>query len=139
MTTMRYTSDDNHLVPPNLGDAGIDLRSLTAEEIMSNEIVMFDTGICVEIPEGHFGMIVPRSGLGSKGITVANSPGIIDSTYRGEIKVALINHSRKSYMVEVGDRIAQLVIVPFVVPRLDRVNTLSETDRGSGGFGSTGK
>lgn len=97
------------------------------------------TGIAVEIPVGYYGKIAPRSGLGNNhGVTFINSPGIIDSDYRGEIKVGLINHSRSKYWVNPGDRIAQMIITKVEPVQFEYVEELSETERGEGGFGSTG-
>lgn len=98
------------------------------------------TGIAVEIPDGHAGLVVPRSGLAARhGISIVNAPGLIDAGYRGEIIVLLLNTDRtESYAVSAGDRIAQLVITAVAVPALEEVTELSDSSRGSGGFGSTG-
>lgn len=120
-------------------DAGIDLRSIHPGSISPGEIVKVKTGTYIALPKYHFGMIVPRSGLGSRGITVSNSPGIIDSGYRGEVMVALINHGKSPFEFDDGDRIAQMVVVPFVQPYFEFVDEFSDkTSRGTGGFGSTG-
>jgi dUTP pyrophosphatase len=98
------------------------------------------TGLGVEIPAGHEGQVRPRSGLALRhGITVLNAPGTIDSDYRGEIKVILINHGDKPYDVSVEDRIAQLVITPVVQATIELVTSLETSDRGEGGFGHTGR
>lgn len=122
-----------------LGDAGLDLTSRDTVNIQPGETHFVGTGVSVEIPEGYFGLIAPRSGLACKyGITFANTPGIIDSGYRGEIKVALHNIGQNGYTVHRDERICQLVIVPYATCACVEVDELSETDRGSGGFGSTG-
>lgn len=121
------------------GDAGLDLVATTGGHIHYS-MVEYGTGIAVEIPAGYVGLIVPRSSISEHGMTLANSVGIIDSGYRGEIKVRF----RFRYMLSkkepyaVGDRIAQLVIVPCPPVVIEEVDELSKTERGSGGFGSTG-
>lgn len=98
------------------------------------------TGIAVEIPQGYYGKIAPRSGMGiNHGITFINSPGTIDADYRGEIKVGLINHSRAKYWINPGDRICQMIITKVEPVKFEYVDELSDTERGTGGFGSTGK
>jgi len=98
------------------------------------------TGLAVEIPAGFEGQVRPRSGLALRhGLTLLNAPGTIDADYRGEIKVILINHGRTAFVVKRGERIAQMVIAPMVQAALVPVATLSATDRGAGGFGSTGR
>lgn len=98
------------------------------------------TGLAMAIPEGYVGLIFARSGLATKhGLTPANCVGVIDSDYRGEIVVALVNLGAEDYVIQPGERIAQLVIVPFAQPALVETGALSQTDRGTGGFGSTGK
>lgn len=97
------------------------------------------TGLVVEIPPGWYGLLVPRSGLASKrGLTLANSPGIIDADYRGEVMVALINMGDHGFQVDKHMRIAQLIICPYLHVAVDEVQEISDTDRGNGGFGSTG-
>jgi dUTP pyrophosphatase len=97
------------------------------------------TGLAVAIPDGHAGLVVPRSGLAARhGIGVANGPGLIDAGYRGELKVILINHGQEPVSFERGERIAQLVVVPVFVGEVVEVDELPATDRGLGGFGSTG-
>ena len=104
-----------------------------------NEIFLVPTGIKLKIPRGYEGQVRPKSGLAlNHGITILNSPGTIDSDYRGEIKVILINLSDKSFIVEKGLRIAQMVLCPITKAVLKEVSDLDETNRGSGGFGSTG-
>ena len=122
--------------------AGLDLRANIEEsiELKSLERVLVPTGLFMELPVGVEAQIRPRSGLAFKhGITVLNTPGTIDADYRGEIKVALINHGDACYRLNVGDRIAQLVIAPVVNAKFTEVVELSnESQRGTGGFGSTG-
>ena len=122
--------------------AGADLYSLHDENITvePHKTVLVHTGIAMEIPEGYCGLIFARSGLASKrGLAPANKVGVIDADYRGEIMVALHNHSDESAKVEGGERVAQLAIVPFLKADFFEVSELSETVRGEGGFGSTGK
>lgn len=118
-------------------DAGLDLLSPIRRVIRANDWVSIDTGIHVEIPNGYVGMITSKSGLMAKeGIT---SRGTIDCGYTGSIKAVLFNHSRKDYIVEKGQKITQLVLMPIITPELEVVDSLEETDRGSNGFGSTGR
>jgi dUTP diphosphatase len=122
------------------GDAGLDLCSAVDVVVEPGERVMIPTGVAVAIPDGHAGLVLPRSGLASKhGLTMANSPGLIDAGYRGEVICAAVNLDREEAVkILVGDRIAQLVIVelPSVAPVW--VEELPESTRGEGGFGSTG-
>jgi dUTP diphosphatase len=122
------------------GDAGLDLRSTVSVKVDPGERAMVPTGVAVAIPEGHAGLVLPRSGLASKqGLTLANAPGLIDAGYRGELICAVVNLDPSApVVIEAGDRIAQLVVieVPAVVPAW--VESLPETPRGEGGFGSTG-
>jgi dUTP pyrophosphatase len=122
------------------GDAGLDLCSAVDVVVEPGERVMIPTGVAVAIPEGHAGLVLPRSGLAAKrGLTMANSPGLIDAGYRGEVICAAVNLDREQPVkILVGDRIAQLVIVEL--PRVEPtwVDELPETTRGEGGFGSTG-
>ncbi len=121
------------------GDAGMDLAAAETITISPGEVKLVKTGIAIELPEGTEAQIRPRSGLALKhGITVLNSPGTIDQDYRGEIGVILINHSDSPFNVETGSRIAQLVVKPVLFVQVSEVNELSETIRGSDGFGSTG-
>jgi len=122
------------------GDAGLDLRANADVEVLPGERAMIATGVAVAIPDGHAGLVLPRSGLASKqGLTLANSPGLIDAGYRGEVVVAAVNLDRtESVKVARGDRIAQLVIV--AIPRVEPAwaEELPASARGGGGFGSTG-
>jgi len=122
------------------GDAGADLVSTEAVLLRAGHRALVGTGVSIALPEGHAAFVVPRSGLAAKhGITVVNSPGTVDAGYRGEIKVTLLNTDLEAdHQVEVGDAIAQLVIVPVVQAVFVPVETLPESVRGTGGFGSTG-
>lgn len=121
------------------GSAGIDLRSNMDITIPSGRYALVKTGISIALPKGYEAQIRPRSGLALKsGVTVLNSPGTIDSDYRGEIGVILINHSGHKFIIRRGDRIAQMVIAKYERVELELFYTLQETDRGAGGFGSTG-
>ena len=122
------------------GDAGFDLCACEAAELGPGERASVGTGIAVAIPEGQAGLVLPRSGLAMRhGISVVNAPGLIDSGYRGEVRVLLLNTDpAESFSVGVGDRIAQLLIVRHEAPELVEVQGLDETMRGAGGFGSTG-
>jgi dUTP pyrophosphatase len=123
------------------GAAGMDLRAFLDAEVSVPPLgrVKIPTGIKLEIPEGMEGQIRPRSGLAVKqGLTVLNSPGTVDSDYRGEIQVILINLGCDDIIIKDGDRIAQLVIAPVCRASLEEAESLSGSDRGSGGFGSTG-
>lgn len=123
-------------------DAGYDLSALQAESIASGRRKLIRTGIAVAIPEGHVGYITPRSGLAHRdGVTVLNAPGTIDSGYRGEIKVNLINLGDRPVLIAPGERIAQLVIHPVETPEIEVADfqLLPLTDRGENGHGSTGR
>ena len=120
-------------------DAGIDLSARVDTVIGPGEWATVPTGIAVAIPEGHAGLVAPRSGLAARhGISVVNGPGVVDSGYRGEIKVILINHGSDPIELSRGDRIAQLLVVPVQLPELVEVDELSDSVRGAGGFGSSG-
>ena len=121
--------------------AGMDMYSIDTVTIEPRQTVMVHTGICMEIPSGYYGALYPRSGLATKrGLRLANCVGVVDSDYRGEVMVALHNDSTEIQSVELHDRIAQMVIQPYERPQiLEVVNELSDTERGSGGFGHTGK
>jgi dUTP pyrophosphatase len=124
------------------GDAGYDLRSVETVDLAPGSRALVRTGISVAIPEGYAGLVLPRSGLAVRhGISLVNTPGLIDSGYRGEIQVPLINHDREeTFLIEEGTRIAQLVLVQAAAPVFAEVEYLgSATDgRGEGGFGSSG-
>lgn len=121
--------------------AGADLYACMDEAvtIMPHETVFIHTGLAMEIPAGYAGLIYPRSGIASKrGLAPANKVGVVDPDYRGEFMVALHNHSNEPAMVEPGERIAQLVITPFITATFNVTDKLNDTVRGEGGFGSTG-
>jgi dUTP pyrophosphatase len=122
--------------------AGMDIHAAVAEDIIikPGERVLVGTGLSVAIPPGYEAQIRPRSGLAIRnGITLLNSPGTIDADYRGEIKIIMINHGRKDFMVKSGDRLAQMIIAPVVRCVWEERQKLDESQRGSGGFGHTGK
>lgn len=125
------------------GSAGMDLRACTTEPIViaPGERVAVDTGIAIELPgNGYVAMICARSGLSTKhGIALANGVGVVDSDYRGEIRVSLINLSADAYTIKPGERVAQMLIMPVCIAKLQVCDELGETERGSGGFGSTGR
>ncbi len=120
----------------NPTDAGADLRAAESLEIYPGEQKLVDCGVAVKIPRSYAGFVFNRSSQGKRGITIPHSVGVIDSDYRGNIKVILRNLSEDPYRIEKGDRIAQLVIVPILL--CDFVDTWNDTARGTGGFGSTG-
>lgn len=122
------------------GDAGLDLRANETIDIPPLERALVSTGLAVAIPEGYAGFVQPRSGRALKeGLSMANTPGLIDAHYRGELKVIAVNlDSKKTIHIERGERIAQLVIQAVPAVRLLEVDELDETDRGAGGFGSSG-
>ena len=134
---------DSVLIPKyeTSGSSGMDIAANTIKKIIINpgEKAMVPTGFSLAIPRGYEVQIRPRSGLAAKkNITVLNTPGTIDADYRGEIKVILINHGKEEFVIENGERIAQMVVCPVVQANLEEVEELSDTIRGSGGFGSTG-
>jgi dUTP pyrophosphatase len=138
---LRVTEDKSWPLPSrgSKDAAGLDLSASSSFDLFPGKIVVVPTGWAVEIPPGFEGQIRPRSGLALRqGITVINAPGTIDSDYRGEIMVGLINHNIYNYSFDRGDRIAQLVISPCLVVDPIEAESLSETDRGEKGFGSTG-
>ena len=122
------------------GDAGLDLRALEATALGPGQRASVPTGIAVEIPDGMAGLVLPRSGLAARhGISLVNAPGLIDSGYRGELTVLLLNTDRAHHVeLAAGDRIAQLVLVRVESPTLIEVEQLSASERGTGGFGSSG-
>ena len=121
-------------------DAGMDLHADEAAHLDPGARASVGTGVALAIPDGHAGLVLPRSGLAADhGITLVNTPGLIDAGYRGEVRVLLLNTDReRSFKVSPGDRIAQLVLVRVEAPEPAEVGELSETVRGAGGFGSTG-
>ena len=125
------------------GAAGMDLRAAVPEDapitLHPGDRVMAPTGLCIALPAGFEAQVRPRSGLAAKsGVTCLNTPGTIDSDYRGEVKVILINLGPEAFVIRRGDRIAQMVIAPVVQASWREMDSLDETDRGAGGFGSTG-
>jgi dUTP pyrophosphatase len=136
--------NENAIVPTYGSEfaAGADLYACEEGEITieAGATRLVHTGIAMEIPEGLVGLIYARSGLASKrGLAPANKVGVIDSDYRGEIMVALHNHSSEARVIEAGERIAQIALVPYLTADFNVVDELSDTDRGAGGFGSTGR
>jgi dUTP pyrophosphatase len=124
--------------------AGLDLMAAVSDSepmtLAAGQYALVPTGLAIALPPGYEAQVRPRSGLAAKhGVTVLNSPGTIDADYRGEIKVILINHGQTAFVIKRGERIAQMVIAPMVQAALVPVATLSATDRGAGGFGSTGR
>ena len=142
---VRIKKIDDRAVVPTYGSeysAGADLYALLDErtEILPHETKLIHTGISLEIPEGYCGLIFARSSMGAKrGLAPANKVGVIDADYRGEVMVALHNHSESVAAVEPGERVAQLAIAPFLKAEFELSDELSDTIRGAGGFGSTGK
>lgn len=123
----------------NEGDAGADLYSVEDVTILPGEIALVSTGISLALPINFVALVHPRSGLAAKhGVTVLNAPGTIDSGYRGEVKVILINHGSNPFKVHVGERIAQIVFQEFRTAQFEEVRNLDESVRGEGGFGSSG-
>ncbi len=142
---LRIKKLDERAIIPTYGSeysAGADLYALldSKVEIKPHETVFIHTGISAEIPEGYCGLVFARSSMGAKrGLAPANKVGVIDADYRGEIMVALHNHSENVAFVESGERVAQLAIVPFLKAEFEDAEELSDTARGVGGFGSTGR
>jgi len=135
--------DDAATLPSraHAGDAGLDLHAAQAAHIGPGERWQVSTGLAVEIPEGHAGLVLPRSGLALRyGISLVNAPGLIDSGYRGEVGVLLLNNDpAEVFRVEPGDRIAQLVVVPIAGLEPVTAERLAASERGEGGFGSSGR
>jgi dUTP pyrophosphatase len=140
---IKVVNRSKHVLPQyeTEASAGMDLRANLEEPVRMApmERVLVPTGLYIELPVGYEAQVRPRSGLAlKKGITVLNSPGTIDADYRGEIRVILINLSSEDFVIQDGDRIAQMVISSHVQAQWEPVEVLSETDRGAGGFGHTG-
>lgn len=140
---IKIINTSNHQLPhyETLASAGMDLRANITEPITlkSLERAIVPTGIFIELPVGYEAQVRPRSGLAAKkGITVLNAPGTVDADYRGEVGVILVNLSKDDFTIENGERIAQMVIAKHERAEWVKVDSLSETDRGAGGFGSTG-
>lgn len=128
------------LHPARPGDAGVDLRATEAVTLQPGQRYLIPTGLAVAIPRGFAGFVQPRSGMAiNKGLGVLNSPGLIDSGYRGELKVIAINMDSEPVEIERGERIAQLVILPVPAFLYEEVDVLPDSERGTGGFGSTGR
>ena len=144
MTKIQIRKLSNEVLTPKyetLGSSGMDLAAHIEQDIIiePGDKALIPTGFSLSIPRGYEVQIRPRSGLAAKkGITVLNTPGTIDADYRGEIKIILINLSKDKFFVKKGERIAQMVVCPVVQGQLEEVQELSETIRGTGGFGSTG-
>ncbi|MFC0675165.1 dUTP diphosphatase [Brachybacterium hainanense] len=134
--------DDGAVLPGRAheADAGLDLVAREAVTVPAGGRALVGTGVSLALPPGTVGLVCPRSGLAARhGITVLNGPGIVDAGYRGEIKVALHNTDPEhGFDIAPGDRIAQLVVLPYAAPQLDVVESLDDTDRSAGGFGSSG-
>lgn len=146
MVNVNFKKLDKNAHAPTYGSefaAGADLYALTGGETVRfkpGETKMIHTGIAVEIPEGYAGLVYARSGIATKrGLAPANKVGVIDSDYRGEVMVSLHNHSNVEQEIADGERIAQLVIAPFLAAEFTECDELTDTQRGEGGFGSTGK
>ena len=145
MNPIRVKKLNEKAILPTYGSpeaAGADLYACMDETVtvQPGEVVWISTGIALEVPKGCAGLIYARSSLGTKrGLAPANKVGVVDSDYRGEIKVVLLNHSNEPQTVAPGERIAQFVITPVLTPAYEEVTELTDTHRGEGGFGSTGK
>ena len=145
MSTIRVKKLNEKAILPTYGSAsaaGADLYACLEAPITigPGETAWIGTGIALEVPQGCAGLVYARSSLGTKrGLAPANKVGVVDSDYRGEIRVVLLNHGKVSQTVEHGERIAQFVITPVLTPVYEEVEELSNTQRGAGGFGSTGK
>ena len=141
---VKVVNKSNHRLPEyaTIDSAGMDLKANTTEPIVLGplERQMIPTGIHIQLPNGYEARVRPRSGLAAKyGVTVANSPGTVDADYIGEIKVILINLSNEKFVVNPGERIAQLVVAKYERVEWEEVAELNPTERGEGGFGSTGR
>ncbi|MBQ5632351.1 MAG: dUTP diphosphatase [Treponema sp.] len=140
---IKFVAQEGAIIPEykTSGAAGADVCAFLSEPVVikSGEFVMIPTGLSFAIPEGYEIQVRPRSGLAAKnGVTVLNTPGTIDSDYRGEVKVILINHGKDAFTVNNGDRIAQLIVAPVTQGVFEKTDELDSTERGEGGFGSTG-
>lgn len=142
--TVRFTTTADGVVAPSYGSlhaAGADLRALLDEPIViqPNESRLIHTGIAMAIPAGYVGLVYARSGIACKrGLAPSNKVGVIDADYRGEIMISLHNHGTTEQIVEPSERIAQIVITPYMAAQFEQVESLDDTERGGGGFGSTG-
>ncbi|HEF0370292.1 TPA: dUTP diphosphatase [Clostridioides difficile] len=142
MYTLKVKKINDDAIIPNFahkGDAGMDLYSIEEVVIPSGETKLIKTGICIELPTMTEVQVRPRSGLALKhSVTVLNTPGTIDEGYRGELKIILINHGKNDFKVEKHMKIAQMIIKPIYDINIEEVEELSDSERGKGGFGSTG-
>ena len=144
MTKIKIKKLSNEVLTPKYetpGSSGMDIAAYINEDVIINsgDKALIPTGFSLSIPQGYEVQIRPRSGLAAKNsITVLNAPGTIDADYRGEIKVILINLGKDKFIVKRGERVAQMVVCPVTQVKLEEVKKLSSTDRGTGGFGSTG-
>ncbi len=141
---VKIVNQSKHALPAyeTIASAGMDMRANIDQNIILKplERILVPTGLFIELPVGHEAQVRPRSGLAfKKGVTVLNTPGTIDADYRGEIKVILVNLSNQDFVIQDGERIAQMVIAKHDTVKWDEVEILQETNRGAGGFGSTGK
>ena len=141
--SIKFLAQEGAIIPEykTSGAAGADVCAFLSEPVVikSGEFAMIPTGLYFAIPEGYEIQVRPRSGLAAKnGVTVLNTPGTIDSDYRGEVKVILINHGKDAFTVNNGDRIAQLIVAPVTQGIFEKTDELDSTERGEGGFGSTG-
>lgn len=145
MDTIRVKKLHPNAVLPTYGSAeaaGADLYACLEEAvtIQPGEVYWVSTGIALEVPKGCAGLVYARSSMGAKrGLAPANKVGVVDSDYRGEIRVVLLNHSNQPQTLQPGERVAQFVITPVLTPSYEEVEELTDTTRGTGGFGSTGK
>lgn len=145
MSTIRVKKLHEKAILPTYGSmeaAGADLYACLEEPVViaPGETAWIPTGLALEVPKGCAGLVYARSSLGAKrGLAPANKVGVIDSDYRGEIRVVLLNHSKQTQRIEHGERIAQFLITPVLTPAYEEVGELTDTDRGTGGFGSTGR
>ena len=140
---IKFVAQEGAIIPEykTSGAAGADVCAFLSEPVVikTGEFAMIPTGLSFAIPEGYEIQVRPRSGLAAKnGVTVLNTPGTIDSDYRGEVKVILINHGKDAFTVNNGDRIAQLIVAPVTQGVFEKTDELDSTERGEGGFGSTG-
>lgn len=138
---MRYCATGKDPSYSNAFAAGLDLPLMNEEGLTlgSGEHGVAHTGISVELPEGTFGLVVIRSGLGMKGLVLSNGIGVIDEDYRGEIRIPLFYHGEGTLTLAKGERVAQMIVVPYLQPTLQKTEMLSQTDRGKDGFGSSGR
>nr|DAY45173.1 MAG TPA: dUTPase [Caudoviricetes sp.] len=142
LKTLRCKVTDPKYTPTraNPGDAGLDLKAAENALLFPGDRQAVETGVSVEIPDGYVGLLCARSGNAARrGLGIVNGVGVIDSGYRGPVNVLLINHGRNNLAVMRGDRIAQLLIVPIETPDVEIVDRLSDSDRGTGGLGSSGR